>query len=154
MSNHFRILLEVPPMAEDGLGDEVLLNRLSGLYSEAFVAGVAAELEEAKKTDTDEAGDSVNNRVSVIHVRFTYRMHDLSQFMKGLLIGFTRWFNRVHSRKGTLREERFKSVIIRLGTENDRVSVVQLADPDVPEADGISVILKGEGKLVGMSLVF
>ena len=40
--------------------------------------------------------------VAEIHARFTYRMHDLSEFMKGLLIRFTRWFNRTHSRKGTL----------------------------------------------------
>lgn len=33
--------------------------------------------------------------------------------MKGLLIRFTRWFNRVHSRKGTLWEERYKSVIVQ-----------------------------------------
>jgi hypothetical protein len=53
--------------------------------------------------------------VSEIHARFTYRMHDLSQFMKGLLIRFTRWFNRTHSRTGTLWEERFKSVIVESG---------------------------------------
>jgi len=44
-----------------------------------------------------------------------FRMHDLSEFMKGLLIRFTRWFNRVHSRSGTLWEERFKSVIVESG---------------------------------------
>ena len=47
MSNHFHLLLEVPPIAEGGLSDEALLQRLSALYSEAFVAGVAAELVEA-----------------------------------------------------------------------------------------------------------
>ena len=113
MSNHFHLLLEVPPMAEGGLSDEVLLNRLSALYSEAFVAGVAAELAEARKAETDM--NNIDTRVSELHARFTYRMHDLSQFMKGLLIRFTRWFNRVHSRKGTLWEERFKSVIVESG---------------------------------------
>ncbi len=49
MSNHFHILLEVPPIAEGELNNEALLQRLSGLYSEAFVVGVAAELEEARK---------------------------------------------------------------------------------------------------------
>ena len=112
MSNHFHILLEVPPMAEDGLGDEELLKRLSGLYSEAFVAGVAAELEETRKSAVDGGGET---RVAEIHARYTYRMHDLSEFMKGLLIRFTRWFNRIHSRKGTLWEERFKSVIVECG---------------------------------------
>ncbi len=113
MSNHFHILLEVPPMAAEGLSDELLLQRLTGLYSEAFVAGVAAELAEARKPGED--GSFHETRVSEIHARFTYRMHDLSQFMKGLLIRFTRWFNRTHSRTGTLWEERFKSVIVESG---------------------------------------
>ena len=111
MSNHFHLLLEVPPMVEGGLSDELLLQRLSALYSEATVAEVAAELAEARKLGHD--GEGV--RVAEIHTRFTYRMHDLSEFMKGLLIRFTRWFNREHSRKGTLWEERFKSVIVENG---------------------------------------
>ena len=127
MSNHFHLLLEVPPMPEGGLAEEELLKRLSALYSEAFVAGVAAELVEARRVcvpeteqtlDTIQAadtGETTTARVAEIHARFTYRMHDLSQFMKGLLIRFTRWFNRIHSRKGTLWEERFKSVIVESG---------------------------------------
>ena len=113
MSNHFHLLLEVPPMTEGGLSDEALLQRLSGLYSEAVVAGVAAELAEARKSAVDGGGD--DTRAAAIHARFTYRMHDLSQFMKGLLIRFTRWFNRTHNRTGTLWEERFKSVIVENG---------------------------------------
>ena len=113
MSNHFHVLLEVPPMAEGGLSDELLLQRLSALYSEDFVAGVAAELAQARKQVA--AGEASDTRVSEIHARFTYRMHDLSEFMKGLLIRFTRWFNRTHSRTGTLWEERFKSVIVESG---------------------------------------
>ncbi len=114
MSNHFHLLLEVPPMKEEGLSDEELLQRLSALYSEAFVAAVAAELLEAKKMVAD--GVAADERVAEIHARFTYRMHNLSEFMKGLLIRFTRWFNRTHSRTGTLWEERFKSVIVESGT--------------------------------------
>ena len=113
MSNHFHLLLEVPPKVEGGLSDVELLKRLSGLYSEDFVAGVAAELEEAKKLVAD--GRASETRVAEIHSRFTYRMHDLSEFMKGFLIRFTRWFNRNHSRTGTLWEERFKSVIVESG---------------------------------------
>ena len=118
MSNHFHLLLEVPPMAEGGLSDEVLLQRLGGLYSEVVVAGVAAELAEARKNSSgadDGAHAAPAARVAAIHARFTYRMHDLSEFMKGLLIRFTRWFNRMHSRSGTLWEERFKSVIVESG---------------------------------------
>jgi hypothetical protein len=115
MSNHFHLLLEVPPMAEGGLSDEELLKRLGGLYSEMVVAGVAAELVEARKISIGENDGAPAARVAAIHARFTYRMHDLSEFMKGLLIRFTRWFNRVHTRSGTLWEERFKSVIVESG---------------------------------------
>ena len=151
MSNHFHLLLEVPPPPPDGLDDAALLQRLSALYSEAFVAEVATELTEARKDtaggmdgmdktsavdgmdkksavdrarvasavdgmDRTSAADSMSAlRVAKIHARFTYRMHDLSEFMKGLLIRFTRWFNRSHSRTGTLWEERFKSVIVESG---------------------------------------
>jgi REP element-mobilizing transposase RayT len=114
MSNHFHLLLEVPPIADGGLSDEELLKRLAGLYGEAFVAEVAAELAEARRqVAAGVAEESVV--VARIHARFTYRMHDLSEFMKGLLIRFTRWFNRTHKRTGTLWEERFKSVIVESG---------------------------------------
>jgi hypothetical protein len=49
MSNHFHLLLEVPPRPVGGLSDEQLLQRLAGLYPEAFVAEVAAELAEARQ---------------------------------------------------------------------------------------------------------
>ncbi|MCB1132519.1 MAG: hypothetical protein KDN05_15440, partial [Verrucomicrobiae bacterium] len=53
--------------------------------------------------------------VKRIHDRFTYRMHDLSEFMKGLLQRYTQWHNRRHSRSGRLWEDRFKSVIVEDG---------------------------------------
>jgi len=108
MSNHFHILLEVPPMPENGISDEELLKRLGAIYTEAFVATVAKELKDARKTENQRL-------VEEIHARFTYRMHDLSEFMKTLLQRFTRWFNRTHHRSGTLWEERYKSVIVEDG---------------------------------------
>ena len=108
MSNHFHLLLEVSPMAEGGISDGELLKRLSAIQTEAFVAGVAKEIVDARAAGLDE-------RVAEIHGRFTYRMHDLSEFMKTLLQRFTRWFNRTHERSGTLWEERYKSVIVESG---------------------------------------
>jgi len=88
MDNHFHLLLEVPTMAEGGLSDEELLKRLSAIYGEAFVAGVAKELVDARTADyTSESG--MDEAVAAIHQRFTYRMHDLAEFMKGLLQRFT-----------------------------------------------------------------
>jgi putative transposase len=114
MSNHFHILLEVPPMEAGGLSDEKLLARLAAIYPENFVQGVAEELSQARAEEGLVEGNEA--RVQEIHGRFTYRMHSLSRFMQGLLIRFTRWFNRKHQRSGTLWEERFKSVIVESGT--------------------------------------
>ena len=108
MSNHIHILLEVPPLPEGGISDELLLTRLGAIQSEAVVAGVAKELADARLAGKD-------GRVAEIHTRYTYRMHNLSEFMKTLLQRFTRWFNRTHERSGTLWEERFKSVIVESG---------------------------------------
>jgi REP element-mobilizing transposase RayT len=114
MDNHFHLLLEVPPMSEGGIPDEVLLKRLSALYGEDFVGGVARELADARKAVyTRDTG--MTEAVAAIHARFTYRMQDLAEFMKGLLQRFTQWFNRAHSRSGTLWEDRFKSVIVEDG---------------------------------------
>ncbi len=108
MSNHFHILLEVPPKNRLVLDDAELLKRLSSTYTEAYVASVAKELRDAR----DEGNEA---HVDEIYARFTYRMHDLSEFMKTLLQRFTRWFNRTHDRTGTLWEQRYKSVIVESG---------------------------------------
>lgn len=113
MDNHFHILLEVPPMAEGGISDEILLKRLSAIYGEAFVAEVATELVDARKKVA--LGFSDEGAVKRIHERFTYRMHDLGEFMKGVLQRYTQWHNRKHSRTGRLWENRFKSVIVEDG---------------------------------------
>jgi putative transposase len=108
VSNHFHILLEVPPRETLSFNDEGLLKRLGTVYSEAFVATVAKELAEARAEQNEE-------HVAEIYARFTYRMHNLSEFMKTLLQRFTCWFNRTHERTGTLWEQRYKSVIVESG---------------------------------------
>ncbi|MFU8894079.1 MAG: hypothetical protein ACNA8L_10660 [Luteolibacter sp.] len=42
-------------------------------------------------------------------------MHDLSEFMKGVIQRFTQWYNDKHKRSGTLWERRFKSVVVEDG---------------------------------------
>jgi hypothetical protein len=42
-------------------------------------------------------------------------MHDLSEFMRTLLLRFSRWFNKRHERTGALWESRFKSVLVEEG---------------------------------------
>ena len=137
MSNHFHLLLEVPPMPDDGIPNQQLLERLGAFYSEARVAEIAKEMEDAaavrmrgefEMPPVNEEGvpltpaqelamaeQQASRRVEEIRSRFIRRMHDLSEFMKSLLERFTKWFNRMHSRSGTLWEDRFKSVIVESG---------------------------------------
>ncbi|MDP3849722.1 MAG: transposase [Luteolibacter sp.] len=114
MCNHLHLLLEVTPMPVGGLSDEALLERLKALYNEAFVADVARELTEARKQVATGLGEAAV-LVGRIHERFTYRMHDLSEFMKGFMQRYTQWHNRTHERCGHLWEDRFKSVIVEDG---------------------------------------
>jgi putative transposase len=112
MCNHFHLLLEVPPKRKEPLTDEMLLKRLGGLYSKAFVATVAAELAAAREVVRQGLAPDGEAYVLRIHERFTYRMENLSEFMKTLLQRFTRWHNHQHQRRGNLWEETFKSVIV------------------------------------------
>jgi REP element-mobilizing transposase RayT len=114
MCNHLHILLEVTPVPEGGLTDEQLLKRLGSIYNRARVAEVAKELAAARKKVAEGLGEEAV-LVGGIHSRFGYRMHDLSEFMKGFMQRYTQWHNRTHKRKGHLWEERFKSVIVEDG---------------------------------------
>ena len=119
MGNHFHLLLEVPPRPETGLDAATLdlalfTERLAGIYKPGEVAEIMMLLKKAiEATDGSEA-----SRLRVteeIAGPYLVRMHDLSEFMNGLLKRFTRWFNRHHQRTGTLWEDRFKSVIVESG---------------------------------------
>lgn len=121
MDNHFHLLLEVPRVAEGGLSEEELLRRLLAIYDEGAVAFVAKELAAARAAVYPNEG-GMAEALAAIHQRFTYRMHDLGEFMKGLLQRFTQWFNRVQARSGTLWEERFKSVIVEDGVAARTIS--------------------------------
>lgn len=62
MSNHFHIFLEVTPIPEGGITDEVLFQRLGVFYGEAQVAEIAREMEEAGS-----AGVGLNFCVASLH---------------------------------------------------------------------------------------
>ena len=113
MCNHIHILLEVPPMPAGGLTDAELLKRLRAIYSEAEVAVVERRLAEVRLAIAEGRADE--SLAAEIHERFTYRMHDLGEYLKTLLGRFTRWFNGSHERTGTLWEGRFKSVLVEAG---------------------------------------
>ena len=111
MSNHFHLLVEVPPKKKDEvlyLDDAEFLRRLKPLYSKVYYRDVEQMLERFRADGADAA-------VEELKAKFTYRMHDLSHFMKGLKQRFTQWYNGAHGRRGTLWEGRFKSVLVEDG---------------------------------------
>ncbi len=120
MSNHFHLMLEVPRMPVGGLSDAELLERLGALYNQMVVSGVARELEEARAPEVvDPEGAAAR-----IHGRYTYRMHNLGEFMKCLLQRFTQWFNRTRKKRrtGTLWERRFSSSLVEDGVGSKAVA--------------------------------
>jgi REP element-mobilizing transposase RayT len=122
MCNHFHLLLEVPPRPRVALSDEHLLKRLGALYSTAFVGTVAKELADARQVVAQGLARDGDAYVQRIHERFTYRMHDLSEFMKTLLQRFTRWHNKRTKRCGNLWEETFKSVVVEDGLASKTIA--------------------------------
>ena len=97
------------------LEEKEFFQRLKALYSDAAIREIEKELLRAREAEHWA-------EVSRIFERYTYRMNDLSQFMKNLLQRFTRWFNRSQDRSGRLWEERFKSVIVEDGTASRTVA--------------------------------
>ena len=111
MSNHFHLLVEVPPKKEGEVievDDGEFLRRIKPLYSKVYYRGIEQMLERFRADGADAA-------VEELKAKFTYRMHDLSEFMKGLKQRFTQWYNGTHGRSGTLWEGRFKSVLVEDG---------------------------------------
>ena len=103
MDNHFHLLIKVPPASP--LKDNEIIRRMEHVYSKARLDLFKEELNLARKHGKHELANHMCSKV-------TRRMFDLSMFMKDLKQRFTQWFNRRHSRRGTLWEERFRSVLL------------------------------------------
>jgi len=111
MSNHFHILLRVPERPEpETLPEEEVLCRLGKIWNKNNVEKLKATFANMREISVE--GDVLVERELD---RFRRRMFDLSEFMKDLKQRFSTWFNQTNDRKGTLFEERFKSVIVQDG---------------------------------------
>ncbi len=106
LSNHFHILVEVPERPSALPGSEELLKKLEQLSGTAMSAATARQRMEMFRQAGDLAGEKA------FWERICASMWDVSAFMKLLKQRFTQWFNRHRGRKGTLWEERFKSVLV------------------------------------------
>jgi putative transposase len=89
MGNHFHILVKVVP--EYQFSDEDILKRYVDFYSDEriFTEGLVPSLR--------------------------LKLSSLSEFMREIKVGFARFYNRRHNRRGYFWGDRFKSVIVEKG---------------------------------------
>ena len=81
LSNHFHVLLEVPPAPPEPLSDEQILDRCRALYSSEAMAQISWEFDNAQQLDAKSH--------EALRQRFLVRMWNLSHFMKTLKQKFT-----------------------------------------------------------------
>ena len=104
LDNHWHLLVRVP--AKCDISDDEFLKRMACLYSSSIIDTFSRELKSRRAEGQDDSAE-------ILKARYTYRMNDLSQFMKTFKQRLSQSFNARHGRKGTLWEERFKSILIQ-----------------------------------------
>ncbi len=119
LSNHFHVLVEVPPQPAAPLTDDEIIDRCRSLYPRDGMIAIEWEFGQAQR-----AGGAALER---LREKYLKRMWDLSEFMKTLKQKFSRWFNRKHERVGTLWESRFKSLLVE-GSWNCLLKVAAYID--------------------------
>ncbi len=107
LSNHFHLLLEVPKRPEE-VSDADLLSAVSHLYSPLRVEELRKQLAALRSAGRVDQAEQLRES-------YFKRMWDISFFMKELKQRFTQWYNRCEERRGTLWEERFRSVLLESG---------------------------------------
>jgi len=109
MSNHFHILVEVPAeddiKPEDAVSDKELVRMVKTLYGAKGARQLEMELANCDQWGFDE-------KKKLIRHGYLKRRGQLKCFMQELKQRFSRWYNKEQGRRGTLWEERFKSVIV------------------------------------------
>ena len=120
MDNHFHMLIQVPeakPIAEDEM-----LRRISLIYRDKDWERVFQKYERVK-------GSGSTDWMERWLKQYSYRMWDLSEFMKTLKSRYTIWYNKNHAdRVGTLWSDRFRSVMIEpLQNSSGRAALALIA---------------------------
>ena len=117
MGNHFHLLIRVPERekflrkfkrgtAADR--EKRLLEHLHLLYSQAYLTQLTAELGQMKEMGLDELYEKTVSG-------YLDRLCSLTHFMKELKERFSRWFNKRHGRRGTLWQDRYRSILVEDG---------------------------------------
>jgi REP element-mobilizing transposase RayT len=107
MSNHFHILVEVPqrPDEADLPDDAGLVAKVRGCLGDKLANELEWQLELHRKQENTSAAEELRGK-------WFARMWDVSAFMKVLKQRFSQWFNGRYARRGTLWEDRFRSVLV------------------------------------------
>jgi REP element-mobilizing transposase RayT len=108
MSNHFHLLIEVPKRPDEQPPESWLVEHVRRCYGENTAFALEVDLAQTRKHAWEEAAQKML-------AGWFGRMWDVSAFMKILKQRFTQWFNRNSKRRGTLWEDRFRSVLVESG---------------------------------------
>ena len=103
LDNHFHLLVHVP--VAEPIDDVEFSRRLGLVYSREVVKAVTGSLKEIRKNGSAEGAEQYKKQ-------FTYRMYEVSEFMKMLKQRYSQWYNRRENRRGPLWEQRFKSILV------------------------------------------
>ena len=108
MSNHTHLLLKIPRKSDVEIDDEEFLRRLRVLYGPDRMQVVERVLQDCRNNKASKAARELKEQ-------YTYRMGDVSEFMKSLKQKFSRWYNKEHARTGTLWEDRYSLTLVGEG---------------------------------------
>ena len=117
MGNHFHLLLRVPEREKflrkfkrgtKSEQEDRLFDHLKLLYSRAYLTQLKAELDVMTEKKMDELYKKTIEG-------YLGRLCSLEHFMKELKERFSRWFNKRHGRRGTLWQDRYRSVLVEDG---------------------------------------
>ena len=125
LDDHLHILLHVPERRD--VSDEEFLRRLLFLSDPHQVKATTRKLAAFRAEGDHEAAEALKTG-------YTYRMYDLSEFVKTLKQRYTQSYNGRHERSGTLWESRFKSVLLE-GRRNVRAIVAAYIDLNAVRAN-------------------
>ncbi len=109
MSNHFHLLVEVPARPEVQPSEAWLVEHVQGCYGKATAAILGERLRQMRQNAGEDAVQQ--------HLQSWFaRLWDISAFMKTLKQRFTQQYNKAHARRGTLWEDRFRSMLVESGS--------------------------------------
>jgi putative transposase len=110
MSNHFHILVEVPPRAVvDGGGP--LFTEVEWLRHIERSLGTG-KADEFRRLFEMYRGNGCEAVIAEVMAGYEKRMFSVSCFMQNVKQSFSAWYNKRNGRQGTLWEEAFRSVLV------------------------------------------